>query len=272
MSYILAQILVCLLIAGIIGAIIGWIMRGGCSCEDELLAKDLELSEKLALANAQWEEKFQTQTKEFDMQRQSLNASLSSSKSDAQRAISDLENKWEGKVQGIKGDYDAKISGLGLEKQSLQENLDKEKTYAENVEKKLVAAAENMDECYDIQEVEGIGPSYGKQLKSMGIETTCNLVEAFCKKDENIEKAANAMKVDPETIKAWTSMADLMKIPGVGGQYAELMQIVGVSSREDLVNADASVLYDEMVNFNKKSPIVPTVPTLQTLKGWIDLV
>lgn len=272
MSYILAQILICLLIAGIIGAIIGWIMRGGCNCEEELLAKDLELSEKLALANAQWEKKLQGEKKDFDIEKQSLSASLLSSKSDAQRAISDLESKWEGKVQGIKGDYDAKISGLDIEKQSLQENLDKEKTYTENVEKKLVAAAENMDECYDIQEVEGIGPSYGKQLRSMGIETTCDMVEAFYKKDENVEKAANAMKIDPETIKAWASMADLMKTPGVGGQYAELMQIVGISSREDLANADASMLYDEMVNFNKKSPIVPTVPTLQTLKGWIDLV
>jgi predicted flap endonuclease-1-like 5' DNA nuclease len=272
MSYILAQILICLLIAGVIGAIIGWIMRGGCSCEEELLAKDLELSEKLALTNANWEEKLQTQKREFDVEKQSLNASLLSSKSDAKRAMSNLESEWEGKIQGIKGDYDAKISGLDIEKQSLQENLNKEKTYAQNVEKKLVAAAENMDECYDIQEVEGIGPSYGKQLRAMGVETTCNLVEAFYKKDDNIEKAANAMKIDPETIKAWTSMADLMKIPGVGGQYAELMQIVGISSRADLANADDTSLYDEMVSFNKKSPIVPSVPTLQTLKGWIDLV
>ncbi len=40
MSYLLAQILVCLLIAGLIGAVIGWLLRGGCSrklrdCEDE---------------------------------------------------------------------------------------------------------------------------------------------------------------------------------------------------------------------------------------------
>jgi predicted flap endonuclease-1-like 5' DNA nuclease len=272
MSYILAQILICLLIAGIIGAIIGWLMRGGCSCEDELLAKDLELSEKLALTNARWEEKIQTQKGDFDLEKQTLSASLLSSKSDAKKAISDLENKWEGKVQGIKSDYNTKIGGLDLEKKSLQENLNKEKTHAENAEKKLVAAAENMDECYDIQEVEGIGPSYGKQLRAMGIETTCNMVEAFFDKFENVEKAAGAMKVDPETIKAWTSMADLMKTPGVGGQYAELMQIVGISSREDLANANATSLYNEMANFNKKSPIVPTVPTLQTLKGWIDLV
>ncbi len=272
MSYILAQILICLLIAGIIGAVIGWIMRGGCSCEDEILAKDLELSEKLALTNASWEEKFQTQRGDFDLEKQTLSASLLSSKTDAQRAISDLESKWEGKVQGIKGDYDAKISGLGLEKQSLEENLNKEKTHAQNVENKLIAAAENMDECYDIQEVEGIGPSYGKQLRAMGIETTCNMVEAFFDKDENIEKAAGSMKIDPETIKAWTSMADLMKTPGVGGQYAELMQIVGISSRKDLANASASSLHNEMADFNKKSPIVPTVPTLETLKGWIHLV
>ena len=44
MSFILGQILVCLLIAGLLGAIFGWLLRGGCSsklreCEDECKMK-----------------------------------------------------------------------------------------------------------------------------------------------------------------------------------------------------------------------------------------
>lgn len=272
MSYLLAQILICLLIAGIIGAIIGWLLRGGCNCEEELQAKELELNERLALADAQWETKIQALEGDFNTQKQSLNASLLSTQSNAQKALSDLESEYKGKIQGIKGDYDAKINNLDLEKQSLKVNLDSAKSDAESAEEKLVAAAENMDECYDVEEVEGIGPSYGKQLRNMGIDTTCNMVRAFFDNDENIKKAAKSIKVQPEAIKAWTSMADLMKLPGVGGQYAELMQVVGISSREELANANASALYNKMVDFNQKSPIVPDVPSLETLSQWIKLV
>jgi hypothetical protein len=39
-SYLLIEILACLLIAGLIGAVIGWLLRGGCNkkikdCEEE---------------------------------------------------------------------------------------------------------------------------------------------------------------------------------------------------------------------------------------------
>ena len=56
MSYLLTQILVCLFIAGLIGAVIGWFLRGGCSrklrdCEDEWKMKmgslESEYSSKL---------------------------------------------------------------------------------------------------------------------------------------------------------------------------------------------------------------------------------
>ena len=52
MSYLLAQIFVCLLIAGLIGFIIGMLFRGGC--KKKLIDNDEVWSEKLANSEAHW--------------------------------------------------------------------------------------------------------------------------------------------------------------------------------------------------------------------------
>jgi len=57
MSYLLVQILVCLLIAGLIGLIIGWLLRGGCSGKLEENDKhwNLQLDDK----NNEWQNRVQ---------------------------------------------------------------------------------------------------------------------------------------------------------------------------------------------------------------------
>lgn len=37
------------------------------------------------------------------------------------------------------------------------------------------------------------------------------------------KKASSETKIDFDAIRAWASMADLMRLPGVDGQYAEVM-------------------------------------------------
>ncbi len=127
-------------------------------------------------------------------------------------------------------------------------------------------------ECYDIEEIEGIGPGYGKKLRSLGVETTCDLANRYLNNQDAIDKASKEIKVGKAVIAAWASMADLMRIDGVDGQYAEIMQIVGISSRDELAKSDIDSLYKEMVEFNSNRPIVPEVPTTQMLKRWIKSI
>jgi hypothetical protein len=63
-------------------------------------------------------------------------------------------------------------------------------------------------------------------------------------------------------------MADLMRLPGVDGQYAEIMQTVGVDSRKELTQTSVNSLQSKMAEFNAKNPIVPEVPTVDMLVAW----
>jgi hypothetical protein len=124
-------------------------------------------------------------------------------------------------------------------------------------------------ECHDIEEIEGIGPGYGKKLRALDINTTCDLADKCLLDNGATKKVSKKMKVDFDAVRAWASMADLMRLPGVDGQYAEIMQVVGVSSRKELTKLSINSLYKEMKEFNAKNPIVPEVPTLDMLKEWV---
>jgi len=64
-------------------------------------------------------------------------------------------------------------------------------------------------------------------------------------------------------------MADLMRLPGVDGQYAEIMQVVGVDSRDELSKLNAKQLHSEMTEYNASNPIVPEIPEMALILKWM---
>ena len=115
----------------------------------------------------------------------------------------------------------------------------------------------DLNGCYEIEEVEGIGPGYGKRLRKLGINTTCDLANNCLRDNKATKKISKSMQVDFDVVRAWASMADLMRLPGVGGQYAEIMQTCGVGSRKELTQTSVNSFKDKMEEFNSKNPIVP---------------
>ncbi len=265
MSYLLVQILICLLIAGLIGAIIGWLLRGGC--DDKIQANDEAWNAKFLESETQWEDRMQASMSDYDSKLQDAEFEKKSLRAN----IDSTNSEWEGKMQTSMSDYDSKLQDAELEKESLAANLETANSDIKQAEQKLHGSVEDMDECYEVEEIEGIGPAYGKKLRKIGVNTTCDMVLAFLRDEDNVSKAAKEMKVDADALRAWASMADLMKLPGVGGQFAELMQTVGISSVEELSTVNATSLHSDMVQFNKKTPIVPQVPSLEALSSWVKV-
>jgi transposase-like protein len=127
---------------------------------------------------------------------------------------------------------------------------------------------EHLEDNYDIQHIEGIGPKFAEILKEMGIATTQELVTKLHKHHDKLDQVAKALQIQPETLSSWISMADLIQLPGVDGQAAELMQTVGIASVKELAITNANSLHNEMMNFNTKSPIAPEVPSAESLTIW----
>ena len=66
---------------------------------------------------------------------------------------------------------------------------------------------------YPVEEVEGIGPSYGAKLKKAGISTTYELLDKCAKKSGRKSVAADT-GISEKLILEWTNLADLMRVKG----------------------------------------------------------
>ncbi len=61
-----------------------------------------------------------------------------------------------------------------------------------------------------------------------------------------------------------------MRIKGIGGEYAELLEAAGVDTVPELSNRRADNLTAKMAEVNSKKKLVRKLPTEKMVKDWID--
>ena len=122
---------------------------------------------------------------------------------------------------------------------------------------------------YKIEQIEGIGEAYASKLRDAGISTTEELLEA-CATKRVREKTAEATGISGKLILKWTNHADLFRIKGVAGQFAELLEAAGVDTVKEFRHRTAENLYKKMVEINDARNLCNRVPSATELQRMID--
>ena len=122
---------------------------------------------------------------------------------------------------------------------------------------------------YKIDEIEGIGPSYGEKLHAAGINTTDDLLSQ-CAKPAGRKQVAEKTGLSEKHILGWTNMADLMRVSGIGKQFAELLEAAGVDTIKELRNRNAENLTEKMSEVNAEKNLCNASPSTSTVQGWIE--
>lgn len=86
---------------------------------------------------------------------------------------------------------------------------------------------------YLLSEVRGIRGPHDRRLRRAGLVTTKDLLK-HCLSPIARNSYAKETGIDPYLLFKWTKMADLMRIEGIGQQYAELLVLAGVDSMKIL--------------------------------------
>jgi predicted flap endonuclease-1-like 5' DNA nuclease len=216
MSYLIKQILLCLIIAAVLGFIIGWILRG-----NKAKQREHYLSEEC----------------------------------DKRVRASQIKSASIGKKASV-----ATSSAAGL---AASTTVSQAGTGKQNINQAPI------DE-YDIEEIEGIGKGRGKRLRKIGISTIKQFLDKYHAIDAR-KQLADELNLEEYVVGKWVSMADLMRVPGVGSQYSELLEASGVHSVADLASQDANSLATKMKQVNKaEHTTVHSVPDSADVSKWIS--
>ncbi len=119
-----------------------------------------------------------------------------------------------------------------------------------------------------LDEIEGIGPAYAERLNNAGISSIEQLLKdggsaAGRKKIEEASGISHALLLE------WVNHADLMRIKGVGSEYADLLEAAGVDSVPELANRNADNLLAKMLEVNAAKSLVRRPPTASQVQAWV---
>ena len=120
-----------------------------------------------------------------------------------------------------------------------------------------------------LEDIEGIGPSYAAKLKDAGVTTEEGLLEAGATKTGRAE-IAEKTGISEKLILGWVNRADLSRIKGVGGQYADLLEEAGVDTAPELAQRNAANLTKAMEEANEKKNLVNRTPSESEVAKWIE--
>ena len=117
--------------------------------------------------------------------------------------------------------------------------------------------------------IEGIGQSYARSLKSIGIHTTENLLHMGATKDGR-SQISNRTSISEKKILKWVNMCDLFRIKGIAGQFAELLESSGVNTINELRFRDPGNLAEKMKQINSSRKLCKVSPSLKSVTSWIE--
>lgn len=224
MSYLLTQMLLCLLLAAVLGFILGWLLKR-CSCAE---------------VEAEWRGRYGM----LEDERNRLRLQLESSR----QPVVDFDNN---------DDTDSSAA-MGL-----MGSVTANPVVATPAEPAIAVSD------YDVEEIEGIGKGYGKRLRALQIASTQDLL-AKCSSESALADVGESMGLEATVIKTWVCMADLMRVPEIDGQFAELLEWSGIHAVQQLAQQQADALAGHLEQTNTEQRRTENVPDATTLAQWIE--
>ena len=119
-----------------------------------------------------------------------------------------------------------------------------------------------------LEDVEGIGPAYAGRLRESGITTTDDLLlRAGTRSGRGMLAASSG--IAERLLLEWVNHCDLMRIDGVGSEYADLLEAAGVDSCAELATRNAANLHAALTAANAPKELVRRLPSVEMVERWI---
>jgi predicted flap endonuclease-1-like 5' DNA nuclease len=121
---------------------------------------------------------------------------------------------------------------------------------------------------YKIADIQGIGSVFKRKLGVEGIKTTGDLLRS-CSKASGRRQVGQKTGLSEGQLLKWANMADMMRVSGIGPQYAELLEASGVDTVKELKLRNAENLAKKMAEVNAKKKLSGNSPAASVIEKWI---
>jgi predicted flap endonuclease-1-like 5' DNA nuclease len=122
---------------------------------------------------------------------------------------------------------------------------------------------------HKVSEIKDLDPAMISKLGEANISTVEELLD---KSNTPQEKAAlaNTLGVTPSQLTEWINRGDLMRLKGVGKEFANLLESCGVDSCKELQHRKAENLYNKLKETNDEKKIAHHAPSQTQVEAWIQ--
>lgn len=120
-----------------------------------------------------------------------------------------------------------------------------------------------------IGELSSISVADARNLRKSGVRTTEGLLKVAATKKGRLELAESA-GVSADDLLVWAKRADMMRVRGVGAEYAEMLSHLGIDSVRALRRRNPAALTTQIVELNGSRNLVNRLPTESMVAAWIE--
>lgn len=117
--------------------------------------------------------------------------------------------------------------------------------------------------------IEGIGEKFSDKLKACGVTTQEKLLEKGGT-PAGRKALIKESGISDKLILKWINRADLARVKGIGGEYADLLECSGVDTVPELAQRNAKNLCAKMAEVNEEKKLVRTLPPESKVETWVQ--
>ena len=121
---------------------------------------------------------------------------------------------------------------------------------------------------YKVIDIEGVGEIFAEKLNKAGIETVEEYLE-ICATPAGRKTLAEKTEISPKLILKWANHTDLYRVPGIGPQFAELLEAAGVDTVKELRHRNPASLTAKLEEVNAEKKLTRRVPSEKEIEKMI---
>ena len=120
-----------------------------------------------------------------------------------------------------------------------------------------------------VDQVAGVDQKAATKLRKAGVKTAQGLTRRAATGRGRTD-LARATGLSARDLQLWVHHCDLLRVKGVGAEYAELLVEAGVDTIRDLRRRNPTALLAKIIGLNGAHKVVQRLPTESMVESWIE--